>query len=92
MSYERDITNLLLVRHSWLGPCPADGNPCLNCEAAQEIEDLRRKVAELDKEVDELKAWALIGLWETSFSKGDNADYARECWYKIVGTELDGRA
>jgi hypothetical protein len=92
MSYERDITNLLRVRHSWLGPCPAYDTVCLNCEAAREIENLRKKITELDKEVDDLKAWALIGLWETAFGTGNNADYARDCWYNIVGTELDGRA
>jgi hypothetical protein len=40
-----DITDRLRAAHAWLAPCPSGDLLCVRCEAALEIERLRRKVA-----------------------------------------------
>jgi hypothetical protein len=46
LSSRNDITDRLRASHAWLAPCPGANNQlCVRCEAALEIERLRRKVA-----------------------------------------------
>lgn len=85
MSYERDILNILRVSHSWLGPCPADGKLCRNCEAAHEIEALRDMLSRV-------LPWAQQALWEESFKAGPTALEARRIWEELFGNMLEGRS
>ena len=46
LSSRGDITDRLRASHAWLAPCPSGDNIlCVRCEAALEIERLRRKLA-----------------------------------------------
>lgn len=88
MSYDRNLTNLLRVRHSWLGPCPADGKLCLNCEAAESIEKLHAEITELEKFI----PWALYGIWEKSFEDSEAGRGAQLLWLELTGGDMEGRA
>ncbi len=88
MSYERDITSVLRVSHSRLGPCPANNSYCLNCEAANYIEQLRAEVAELEK----LVPWALFGIWEKSFEDSDAGRNAQLLWLELTTEDMEGRS
>jgi hypothetical protein len=88
MSYERDITSILRVSHSRLGPCPANNSYCHNCEAANEIESLRAQVQELES----LRPWALYGIWEKSFEDSEAGEEARRLWLEMTSADMEGRS
>lgn len=46
LASRNDITYRLRSSHAWLAPCPTpNGDLCVRCEAALEIERLREKLA-----------------------------------------------
>ena len=88
MKYERNTPSVLRQRHAWLGPCPANGKYCLNCEAADEIERLRAEVAELEK----LVPWAMYGIWEKSFEDSEAGRNAQLLWLELTSEDMEGRS
>jgi hypothetical protein len=88
MSYTHDIAKVLRANHAWLGPCPANGNYCNNCQAANEIDRLREEVAELEK----LVPWAMYGIWEKSFEDSDAGRNAQLLWLQLTNEDMEGRS